>query len=783
MIMRSYLIFLSRNKLYTAIEFIGLAVSLAFLILIGSYVRQQIRIARGEPEWKHIYAIGVDYDCVERAPRGGMAELFKDNIPEIEKASNFCCLGLGGKVGEEELNDADCFQVSPDFFDMFQVNWVAGDPSSLLTGENVAVSEAFAREFSPDQDIVGKVYENDRGRQKTIVAVYRDLGSAMFNTERADFLFVVPNSTLSSAYTWIGGATCFVQSHENEDKLMSDIDATLEAHFRKGFNRDETRKMKNGCYERMDRLYFSELNGGMDGLQKGNKSLLSMLSAVALLLLLSAVFNYINLSSALAGRRVKEMAIRAVLGASKGQIVLDYLKESLLFTAASTLAAVLLAIAFKPVFTHYVDAKVGYVRTVPFSWDLDFGLVALVVGLALFLGLLAGWIPSRIASRFDAIQVIKGDYRLASKRVLSKAFIVFQTGLAVMLIAFSLVLERQYMHMVNRPLGADIDGLYMQYMVRDSGHEDAVLALPFVGESGLSEGFPGSPYMRLGIPAEEAGEPIQFAFIKCDTAAFKMYGFEVLEDFHAPGGKGAWLSESAFRRIGIDPGNPAPPDYLQYYFSQIAGVIKDFAVSDAAHVTDDLVGIVNVVGPSETRGSRILRIIGDRKEAERELQELYKGYSIEKDGYEGLPELNGFMKEKLDSALGEALNYMRLIELFMFLAVLVSLLGLIAMSALYASETTHDIAVRKVFGSTVRAETFRGIRGYMVLVGISCLIAVPLAVWVSRRYLEGFNYRISAYGWVFAVAVFITFVISLASVLWQDLKAARTDPAVELKKE
>ena len=243
--MKSYLKFLSRNKLYTAIEFIGLAVSLAFVILIGSYVRQQVRIARGEPEWKHIYAVGVDYDCVQRAPRAGLAGLFKDNIPEIEKATDFSSLGLGGKLDGETLNDADCIQVSPDFLDMFRIQWVAGDPSMLRTGENIAVSERFAQEFSPDSDIIGKVYENSQG-QKTVVAVYRDLGTSMFNIDNADFLFVIVNATLASVHNWQGGCTCFVQSQEAEDKLIADIDATLESHFRINYGRDESRTMKNG---------------------------------------------------------------------------------------------------------------------------------------------------------------------------------------------------------------------------------------------------------------------------------------------------------------------------------------------------------------------------------------------------------------------------------------------------------------------------------------------------------------------------------------------------------
>ena len=779
--MKSYLKFLSRNKLYTAIEFIGLAVSLAFVILIGSYVLQQRKAAQGYPEWKNTYVVGTTYGSVEMGPRTGLAGLLKESIPEIEKASVYSYLGIQGKVGEVPIHNGMIAGINPDFLDMFPVRWVSGNPDELLESNTVAITERFAREMFPGEDVIGKVWEYE-GQTSTVVAVFRDFGSPVFRDDELVLLQVKENGELTRGYT--GGCTCIVRSGEPEDKLMADIDAVLETHLRNEWGRDESRAMKNGSIERMDRLYFSDLIRGDQVFLKGNKSLLKMLSAVVLLLLLSAVFNYINLSTALAGRRVKEMGMRTVLGASREQIVWNFLKESLVFTAVCTVMAVLLAYAFRPLFTHYVDARVSHSPvSVPFAWHWNVGTVAMVVGLALLIGLIAGWVPSRIASRFDAIRVIKGDYRTASKRILSKIFIVFQTGLSVLLIAFSLVMERQYSHMIHRPLGANVDGLYYQYLVQGTGHEDALKALPFVSEMDQTEGFPGQPYMTMSMQDKETGGTVSCAFLYCGPEAFRMYGFEVVEDFHAPNGEGYWLSESAFRRFGTDPAEPRMPDILGEWFQgTVAGVVKDFALTDAAHVNDDLLGILSVNDDLDAR-CRVLRIDGNRKEAEKELQALYKRFSMERDGYEGIPGLNGFMKDQLDARLGEAENYMRLIELFMFLAVMVALLGLLAMSALYASERTHDIAVRKVFGSTIGGETLKSVGSYMILVGISCLIAVPVAVWLAGKYLEDFNYRISGYGWIFAVAVLITLAISFLAVLWQNLKAAKTNPAIELKKE
>ena len=126
---------------------------------------------------------------------------------------------------------------------------------------------------------------------------------------------------------------------------------------------------------------------------------------------------------------------------------------------------------------------------------------------------------------------------------------------------------------------------------------------------------------------------------------------------------------------------------------------------------------------------------------------------------------------------------MRLVELFTVLAVLISLLGLLAMSTYFAGENTKQIAIRKVLGGDVSSETWRSVSSYMVMTGIACLIGIPLAVWAARLYLQRFAYRVEGYGWVFVAAAVIAIVIAFATVLWQTLKAAKTNPAIELKKE
>ena len=776
--MKSYLKFLSRNKLYVAIEAAGLIVSLAFVLLIGAYARHQWRTAHGAPAWKHYYAVSnVGYTMVDMAPRG-LAFLIKENLPAVDHAAMYSYRHLDPSLDGEPIEEDCLATVEPDFFEMFPVEWVEGDANSLLGG-GIAISERLARKYVRDGAILGRTLVS-RGESYPIAAVFRSEPAALFS--ELDFLMVEEWKELSPGAA--GGDVCLMSGSLPEDELMAALDLALEEHGRLRWGRDESRAFKNGCIERLDRRYYSDLNNDT-AFNKGNRSLLRMLFAVVILLLISAVFNYINLSAALAGKRTKEMGMRAILGASRGQVVRKYLTESLAFTFVCAAAAILVARAFSPTLSHFLEIRNGSrFVSAPFSWQLDAPTAALFIGVALLTGLLAGWIPSRMASRYNPVQVVKGDYRLRSKRVFSKIFIVFQTALSVVLIAFALVMERQYSHMIHQDDGEAVENMYVQNILSDS-HADAVRQLPFVKESGWSRGFPGHSYMYGSGSGKDEVSKYSWSVIMYDPDAFRMCGYEVLEDFHTPQGAGLWVSETTWKGLELEPGEQTFPKWANHFGfpSQLAGVLKDFAVTDAAHIQPGTWGYIVVDGEMNSGDTMLLRIEGDKKEAKKQLAALYEQFIPEATRYVHDSSDNGYVGEKLKKGLTEAENYMRLIELFMGLSVLISLLGLLAMSAFFAGGRTHDVAVRKVFGGTVGGEVVRGVREYMMLVGIACVLAVPFAARISARYLEDYNYRISGYWWIFAVAVLLVLVISFASVLWQTLKAARTNPAVELKKE
>lgn len=212
----------------------------------------------------------------------------------------------------------------------------------------------------------------------------------------------------------------------------------------------------------------------------------------------------------------------------------------------------------------------------------------------------------------------------------------------------------------------------------------------------------------------------------------------------------------------------------------MAGVIKDFPVNLSNAGEEDYLFVSVMKREDMNWGGWVIETYGDRDETRKAIREVYEDWN--RTNIASVAD-NNFLSDNLREALRPARNNMRLLELFMLLSILISLLGLLAMSTYFAGERSKDIAIRKVFGSTVNGELWHSVWKYMILVGIACIIGIPVAVLAAQKYLESYIYRLENYWWVFVLSVVLTFAMAFGSVLWQTLKAAKTNPATELKKE
>ena len=824
--MKSYLKFLSRNKLYTAIEAVGLAVSLAFVILIGSYVVQQYQMAHENPAWNRIYVPGT-------ADFAGLSIWDKEEIdmalPEVEVTTRMSLLQTSVvEFGGQKWPGVSTwgFEVDPEFFDIYSyMEWREGSPEMFKVKNAVVLSESMARQIlrSAQNDMRAQndmSAQNDKRAQNDMrVQNDSDYSSLIGQTLRIgnttyqitgviqDFenSILPPVDVLANiASNWqteenksfnsIGSFTTLCRVQKGTDR--ADFEAKLHALIVKNYEPNWGKQVDGWKIWRQDELFWTPGIAGNGSNRTGNRQMVRLLTVVVLLLLLSAVFNYINLSFALGGKRAKEMATRRLLGSDRGAILWKNIGESIAFTAVCFAVALVLAKLLVPMLNNLMATQDGWVSLetdMKLQFLLTPGYIAAYVAGILVLGTLCGLLPAWAAARYEPIDVIKGTLRRKNKMVFSKVFIIAQNALAVFLIAMALVMELQMKHMMERPTHSQVENrYYIDYYATTYDQmklfKDKVEQLPFVTGVGVGRNLPGFINMSVSIKQEDDNS-LLLPVILCDSTYFRLMGLEVLEDYHHPLQQSIWLDETAARatqasdtstyfrnRVGINGAK----------VESVGGIVRDFpAESASSSEVPTLNAGVIISNMEEIYFSHGLLIgtVGEDKDYERQIMKAYEEYRMEQSGVYEAPWKHGFVRDLYRAQLDPARRTMRLLELFTVLAVLISLLGLLAMSTYFAGENTRQIAVRKVFGADVNSEVRRNVRSYMVLVGIACLIGVPLAVWASGLYLQRFAYHIEGYGWVFLVAVLLSMAIAFGTVLWQTLKAARTNPAVELKKE
>ena len=349
--------------------------------------------------------------------------------------------------------------------------------------------------------------------------------------------------------------------------------------------------------------------------------------------------------------------------------------------------------------------------------------------------------------------------------MLSKVFIVVQNVIAIVLIALVLTMELQMHHMDNRSIGLNVENLFflgsdLDHTTEKEAFVEELRSLPCVKDLASADAVPGVRSMQLGLKKlHDTEKSVMIPLLTCDTVAFRMLGFEVKERFLDASVLGFWISETTAAGMTGLPYGDNNFDTITMWQKQciampVCGVIADFSMQDALHVTDEDYVMVISRGGCE-------KVFGTYME----------------------PDYNDFVENVIAKQYDKHRRQMRLIELIMAISVILSLLGLVAMSTHFASEREKTIAIRKVFGGTMQSEIRRNLKEYIIMILIANAIAIPVAVWLCKRYLEDFAFRIDLHPWIFVVTVALSFAIAIGSVLWQIVSVARVNPVNALKKE
>ena len=792
--MKSYLKFLSRNKLYTAIEAVGLAVSLAFVILIGRSIWDQMRIRTQIPAQYNLHLIGSGQGSMEYRQLEQLSAL-----PEVKSSAMFSKWVFTVKINGEKWQTAAMI-ADPHLLDFAPQEVLAGNLALFKEGKGLAITESAARKWFPDLDpleqiIVFSEMNYETGKEELtpepVVAIVADPTYSFLD----DYEFLL--SSLSNV-------PVVVQMRETDIRsTYSGILVNVLADMVPGFDveafSDKFRKdfvvvafenwKEMPMASPVKDVLFSETT--VHGLRQGNRLYLNVLIALGILLLASALLNYINLNMAISGQRAKEMAARQLVGASQNSIILKTVYESLTFTLLCFLLAIPLATWVAPVLNSI--KPVGLISPFRVSFDSNFILIS--AGLVFFLGVLAGLFPALFLASYRPIDIVSGKIRRQRKMGFNRICIVLQAAMSFVLIAMSLTLEAQLRYTLKMDLGATpVKNLYCFYHGRagsSEGLEEIMRANPHVKRIGRGNGYP----TRTG-GLNNGPDHTNFCIISCDSTAFDMLGFHFMEQW-APLIPGTvLLSEEARDVTGITEDNPDMSRLWrtgsQDAITAIGGVIKNFRRYPINHA-DPLVvrgftgPLLNVVLIDNRKLPYFWIETGeDHAGFERwfkeEVTDFYRKRGIA-DVFSWSGVRQGYFEDIIARDHEDLQRFVSVVEIFGLMTILLAMLGLVAMSTWFAGSNAKGIAIRKVFGSTWDSEMWRSVTSYMMLTCVACIIGIPIAVIIIRRFLEDYPERISHYGWILLVSVLLTLLIAFLSILWQILESARANPVESLKNE
>ena len=793
--MKSYLKFLSRNALYTAIEAVGLAVSLAFVIIIGTSVYDQVRLGRKGAESRYQYLVsdpgapGMEYRETEQLKA----------FPEIKKLAAFVRTEISLNAGAEKRRSVVLF-ADPELLEMIPLNVRDGSMDLFRQGTGLVITHSAARKYFPGINPVGEVvtlgregYElyGEKGKDELpVVAVVDDPTYSSLD----DFEVLCPFQANSMAAKTI-------RESDMHTGGMGYIVYVLAQVFPGTDVEDLSRKYGkiNGFGDGpmtltpLRSLYFSDVRA--EGLRQGRRLYLQVLLILGILLLLSSILNYVNLSSALSGNRAKEMASRRLVGAGSKDVFWKTILESVLFTLVCYGLAILIAVALVPGLNSIRPTEMS----VPFRVSASPFFIGLSIVLIVLVGLAAGIFPALLSASYRPIDVVSGQVRRRRKMTFNKICIIVQAVLAVVLVCVSLTLEAQLRFLEKMDLGTDpaSDLFYFhpqQYSSKDIRLlGDQLAQAPGVLTICYADGIP-SHVRSLTMGKENR----MLSYISCDSLAFRLLGFRVKETFEPLHSGTFWIPESLKEDMGITAENADISEVLprRSMASSIGGVIED-SRRIADNGFDPIASLVSeytvfppsvMITPNDLSGI-LIRTTEDHDAFRKMFVETATAVFRDK-SEEVIPYFEngdyaqcGYLEDIIAADYEDLRRYVRVIEVFTLIALLLAMLGLLAICTWYASTNSKDIAIRKVFGGTVKGESVRTILRYMSYVLLAVAIGIPISILLSGRLLERWPDRISGYWWIFVVSALFVFIVSALAILWQTIKAAKTNPAAELKKE
>ncbi|MCY1719267.1 ABC transporter permease [Prolixibacteraceae bacterium Z1-6] len=764
---KSFMINLYKNKLFTIVTLIGFSTALMFVLLISVYIKRELSVDQFHVKKERIFRLVNEGNSNYGST---IAQKIHNLIPEVESHTRAYYNNNNFSFSESKFK-MNYLMADSTFFKMFSFKLLEGNPDNVLIQRNSAVlAESFARKIFGNDSPVGKILTQENEVQITITGVFEDFkdnthfnpSDAIINYQsQADF-WGYPGFLTSDGAS---NATLYFLAKENTN-LPGKSTQVLEM-LKKDFWLYQNERVKTVEFEPITETYFSSHRGEF---RQNSKTLITVLSTIVIVILLLAIINYINLAVAQSGFRVKQIAIKKLLGSSRFGIITQHVFESVLLCFIALGLGGLLCIIVEPVFNNLLETKINLIENIGLAEILYLSIGIIIIGIV------SGLFPALHMTNSNPVEIVKGSFKTKNKNSYSKVLVSFQFVATIVLIVGAWTIVRQINFISNYDIGYNKNNLIqIEGSMKGSkkqAFKDILKQIPGVANVSFVAGSPLDGGNNQSFNHE--GSPVSFQEFLVDSSFFSLLDLKTMLTGVAKSDNVLWLNETAVKQLNLES---LPTSFKRYEEKlPVYGVVNDFHFNNL-HQT---------VGPA------MLRILKE-DESSWSILVKFSGVGVQntmsriKSEYEkftgGLPFEYQFADLTIEQWYKKDANTAKIIGYFAILAILISVLGILALVTYYNQLRIKEIGIRKVNGAKISEIMTMLNKDFVKWVAIAFVIACPIAYYAMNKWLENFAYKATLSWWIFALAGLLALGIALLTVSWQSWRAATRNPVEALRYE
>lgn len=782
---------LIKNKVSSFINIGGLAIGMAVAIIIGLWIYDELSFNKNFKNYDRIAQVMQNATMNGETGTGitvpfPLGEELRKNF-----GSDFKYVTMASWNGnhilafdEKKLTKSGSF-FEPQAVQMLSLKMLNGTKDGLKDPSSILLSESSAKAYFGNDDPIGKSMKIDNSMDVKVTGVYEDLP---YNSSFADVTFIAPWELFANSQGLKNNpdpwrCNCYLgytQVADNTD--MDKVSAKIKDIKPSKINKSELTQKPQVFLQPMSKWHlYSEFKNGVN--VGGRIQYVWLFGIIGVFVLLLACINFMNLSTARSEKRAKEVGIRKSVGSSRSQLIFQFFSESLLVAVFAFVLSILLVQLVLPFFNEVADKKMSILWSNPLFWLLG-------IGFSIVTGLIAGSYPALYLSSFKPVKVLKGIFRAGRFAAIPrKALVVVQFTVSIILIIATIIVFRQIQFAKNRPIGYSRDGLVTLPMVTGDihSHFDVVKselincgAIAAMAESQSPTTAVWQTNAGFDWKGKDPGLSVEFPNTEVSVDYGKTVGWQFKDgrDFSREfltDSVGFVLNETAVKFMGLK----TPVGEIVKWDGEpfkVIGVIKDMLVESPYepvrpsifHLASSDPGNVVIVkiNPAISAG-----------EAVHKIETVFKKYNPAQ------PFDYQFVDEEYAKKFGNEQRIGKLASFFAILAIFISCLGLFGMASFVAEQRTKEIGVRKILGASVFNLWRLLSKDFVLLVFLSCAIAIPVAYYFLHEWLQKYEYRTEISWWIFVVAGSGTLIITLLTVSYQAIKAAVANPVKSLRTE